>query len=171
MFTTPLPSGSNAGQREIGCSPSEMFTPRTSSSIVTRPLPSQSPTQVMGVLVGVNTASVVVAVAVDVTLTGGVAVGVSTEVVVAVAVDVTLTGGVAVGVSAEVVVAVAADVTLAVGVTVGVRDWESVALAVVVEVAAAVKVGDGVAVTPAMRSAFNPRRPTLTLGALACSLR
>jgi len=44
MVTVPPPSGSKAGQTEIGLAPREMLTPRIRLLIETAPLPLQSPT-------------------------------------------------------------------------------------------------------------------------------
>ncbi len=50
--TSPLWFGSAAGQADAGMMLSAMFTPRINSSIVTTPLPLQSPTQTTTVAVG-----------------------------------------------------------------------------------------------------------------------
>src|SRR4029079_5346231 len=102
---------SPAGHLETGWLPSAMFTIVTSSSMVTWPLPSQSPRHVPGGTVGVMGVAVVVGV-------GPVGVGpVGVDVAIPVAVAVTMAVAVAVAGVALGVVGDTIDVSVGVGVS------------------------------------------------------
>lgn len=111
IVTVPSPLTSKAGQTLSGCRPRAMFTPMIRSSMLTMPLPAQSPGMVVAVGDGVGD---------SVPLGEPVADGVGVTAVVAVAVSV------AVRVAVELAVLLA--VAVKVGVVVAVADGGAVAV-------------------------------------------